>query len=63
MQSHSEPSRYAPASVGVLVDPGFLRGAVRDAHGDRHSEVGSSSVLRSQWKAMLGAILLAIRRR
>jgi hypothetical protein len=33
MHAGQTPLHYAPASVGALMDPGFLRGAVLDADG------------------------------
>lgn len=63
MHAHTEQPRYAPASVGVLVDPEFLRGVVRDANGDRRAESTFRPALRLRWKATIDAIVVAFRRR
>ena len=45
MHAHQDQPHYAPASVGALMDPAFLRGAVIDANGDRRAETTPSAVL------------------
>jgi hypothetical protein len=63
MHAHTDRPRYAPASVGVLVDPEFLRGAAQDANGDRRAESTFRPGMRLRWKATVDAIVVAIRRR
>ena len=41
MHASQAPLHYAPASVGALMDPEFLRGAVSDADGRHPSTVSS----------------------
>lgn len=63
MLTHQGQPRYAPASVGVLVDTAFLRGTMIDANGDRHAESVTRPTLRLRWKGTMHAIVAAFRRR
>lgn len=45
---------YAPSSVGALMDPGFLRGAVLDAESEsHHDEAAAGAGLRAGCRAAL----------
>ena len=62
MHAHRDQPHYAPASVGALMDPGFLRGAVNDANGDRRAENSSSASLWLCWQLAMHAVAIAFRR-
>lgn len=45
---------YAPSSIGALMDPGFLRGAVLDAESvSHHEEVAANRTIRAGCRAAL----------
>ena len=52
---------YALSSVGALMDPAFLRGAVLDASGDRRDASTSSATLRLRWRAAIRAVAAVFR--
>jgi len=54
MHAGQAPLHYAPSSVGALMDPVFLRGAVLDADGDRHDGL-------SRWPPMPPRLRAALR--
>ena len=54
MHAGQIPLHYTPTSVGALMDPAFLRGAVLDADGEHH---GSSS----RWPPMPPRLRAALR--
>lgn len=62
MHAHQDQPHYAPASVGALMDPSFLRGAVIDANGDRRAENASSAALRLRWRAAMHAVAAVFKR-
>ena len=62
MHAHQDQPHYAPASVGALMDPAFLRGAVIDANGDRRDETTPSAALRLRLQAAMHAIATVFRR-
>ena len=62
MHAHQDQPHYAPASVGALMDPAFLRGAVIDANGDRRAETTSSAAWRQRWRAAMHAIAAVFKR-
>lgn len=64
MHAHQDQPHYAPASVGALMDPVFLRAAVIDANGDRHAERTSSARLRLglRWRIAVHAVAAVFRR-
>ncbi|MGZ3173567.1 MAG: hypothetical protein ACXU7G_10815 [Croceibacterium sp.] len=62
MHSHQEQPRYAPSSVGVLIDPAFLRGVVIDANGYRRDEGADLPTLRLRLRGAMQAIAVAFRR-
>jgi len=52
MHAGQTPLHYAPASVGGLMDPVFLRRAVLDAEGGRHADAGTGATRsRRHWCA------------
>ena len=57
MHDHQAQPRYAPSSVGALMDPAFLRDAVMDANGDRRAESVSSASLRLRWQTAWRAVV------
>jgi hypothetical protein len=62
MRADKGQPHFAPTSVGVLVDPAFLRSAMIDANGDRHAETVSRPTLHLRWKDTMHAIAAALRR-
>jgi hypothetical protein len=62
MHAHPTQPHYAPASVGALMDPEFLRGAVIDANGDRHAEGRAPVPLRLRWQVVVHAVAAVFRR-
>jgi len=62
MHAHQDQPHYTPASVGALMDPGFLRGAVIDANGDRRAENTSSTTLWLRWRVAMHAVAVVFRR-
>ena len=62
MRAHQTQPHYAPASVGALMDPGFLRGAVIDANGDRRAERSTPVPLRRRWQLVVHAVAAIFRR-
>ena len=52
---------YAPASVGVLIEPEFLRGTMIDANGERRLE-SAAPAPKSRWKEAMQAISAVFRR-
>ena len=63
MHAHQTQPHYAPASVGALMDPGFLRSAVIDANGDRPAERIPPVPLRLRWQLVMHAVAAVFRRR
>jgi hypothetical protein len=63
MDSRTEQPHYAPASVGVLVDPEFLRDAVLDANGGRRAAVETRFDLRLRCRQAIDAIKVSLQRR
>ena len=54
MQVPQSHVHYAPSSVGALMDPGFLRGAVLDAESESHHwESATSQGLSARFCAVL----------
>ena len=51
MHAGQTPLHYEPASVGGLMDPVFLRGAVLDAEGGRDADAGTGATRRRHWRA------------
>ena len=62
MHGHQDRPHYAPASVGALMDPAFLRSAAIDASGDRRAENSSPVTLRQRWLFAVHAVAAALRR-
>lgn len=62
---HGSPERphYSPASVGVLIDPAFLRRAMLDANGYPQGIAVSSATLLSRWRSVVGTVAVALARR
>lgn len=59
MHTHSTQPHYTPASVGALMDPAFLRGAVSEAYGERHGAPTSSRLgqrVRLAWHAFAAVL-------
>ncbi|HEV7575829.1 MAG TPA: hypothetical protein VGO85_07280, partial [Caldimonas sp.] len=54
--------RYAPTSVGALMDTTFLRAAMGDANGDRRVEPAPSPTLRRRWSHALRWVAIALKR-
>lgn len=63
MHPHQAQPHYAPASVGVLMDPAFLRDAMIDAHGDRRVPAASLVTLLSRWREAIHTVAVSFRRR
>ncbi len=61
MYTHPTQPHYTPSSVGALMDPGFLRGAVIDANGEHRVE-SNSPTLRSRLQVAMHAVAVALRR-
>lgn len=55
--NHTQP-HYAPASVGGLMDPAFLRGAMGDADAHHHPMAADPS---ARWSRLRQAVLAAAR--
>jgi hypothetical protein len=62
MHGHQDRPHYAPASVGALMDPAFLRGAALDASGARRTESTSSVTMRERWRVAMRSIAAVFRR-
>jgi hypothetical protein len=62
MHAHHVEPHYAPSSVGALMDPVFLRGAVIDANGGHRAEGASPPRLWLRWRRAIRAIATACRR-
>jgi hypothetical protein len=63
MPPHQNQPHYAPASVGALMDPAVLRGAVIDANGDRRrAERTSPLTLQARWRVAMHADAAVYRR-
>ena len=62
MYEHHMQPRYAPTSVGALMDPAFLRHAVMDANGDRRDETATLATLRWRWRGAIHAMAAAFAR-
>ncbi len=61
MHAHPTQPHYAPASVGGLMDPAFLRWTVIDAEGGRRA--GSTSpAMRPRWRTVMHAVTAIFRR-
>jgi hypothetical protein len=63
MHAHPTEPHYAPASVGALMDPTFLRDAVRDANGDYRTAERLSPMLLLRWRDAMRALAAACRQR
>jgi hypothetical protein len=65
MQVPHTHTHYALSSVGALMDPGFLRGAVLDAESEHHHDraAASSSILACLRRGLrTAASILSLRR-
>ena len=62
MHAHQAEPHYAPASVGALMDPVFLRGAVIDANGGRRDERDPSLALQQRLRVAMQAVAAVFRR-
>lgn len=63
MHPHQAQPHYAPASVGGLMDPAFLRDAMIDAYGDRRAVPTSPTTLLLRWRAVMHTITVSFQRR
>lgn len=63
MHSDQTHLHYSPSSVGALMDPVFLRGAVVDAEGGRRTECPSAPRMKLDWRAAMHVLFDALRRR
>lgn len=63
MHPHQAQPHYAPASVGGLMDPAFLRDAMIDAHGDRRVAPASLATLLLRWRTAMHTITVSFQRR
>ena len=61
MYTHPTQPHYTPSSVGALMDPGFLRGAVIEANGEHRVE-SNSPTLRLRLQMAMHAVAVALRR-
>ena len=52
MHAGQAPLHYAPASVGALMDPAFVRDAVHDAEGEHRNARGTRREA-PQWRKVL----------
>jgi hypothetical protein len=48
---------YSPSSVGALMDPTFLRRAVREAEGRGHANEPLSPSLAKRWRIVIDALM------
>jgi hypothetical protein len=62
MHAHQTQPHYAPSSVGALMDPVFLRGAVIDANGGHRAESAASPRLWLRWRVAMRAVAAVCRR-
>ena len=63
MHSSQSQVHYAPASVGALMDPEFLRGAVLDADGVHQLGADSRRIAaRERWRIALRSAASLLRR-
>lgn len=62
MHEHLTQPHYAPASVGGLMDPAFLRGAMLDAEGGRRAKSTSLPAKRPRWRTAVQAVAAFFRR-
>jgi hypothetical protein len=62
MHAHQDQPHYAPASVGALMDPAFLRAAVNDANSDRRAENTSSATVWLRWRIAIHAVAVVFGR-
>jgi hypothetical protein len=62
MHEHLTQPHYAPASVGALMDPAFLRGAMLDAEGGRRAESTSPPATWPRWRTAVHAVTAFFRR-
>ncbi len=59
--NHTQP-RYAPSSVGGLMDPAFLRGAMSDANGGHRPMAAATGIdAAAAWPRLRQAVLAAVR--
>jgi hypothetical protein len=61
MHAYQDQPHYAPASVGALMDPAFLRSAVIDANGDRRDQTPPSAALLLRWRVAMHAVAAVFR--
>ena len=57
--NHTQP-HYAPSSVGGLMDPAFLRGAMSDVNGG-HRPMTAGVDAAAAWPRLRQAVLAAVR--
>jgi hypothetical protein len=58
MHAGQTPLHYAPASVGCLMYPAFLRGAVLDAEGELHVDAGTDAARsRRHWLTLVRRVV------
>lgn len=62
MHEHNGQAHYAPASVGALIDTGFLRHAAMEANDERRAERARPSALRRRLSEAMRTLAAALRR-
>jgi len=56
MYTPREQPHYTPSSVGALMDPAFLRRAVRDAQASGHAAVPPVKPAATRWQRAMRAV-------